>query len=215
MIHAYSWPTPNGRKLHIMLEECELDYEIHPVRFSERDQFKPEFLKISPNNKIPAIVDEDGPDGEPVSVFESGAILIYLAEKTGKFMPDAASDPRGRIAVLEWLMWQMGGVGPMMGQNGYFTRFAKEKVPHAIERYRTEMGRLFGVAETRLGESAYLAGDDYSIADIATFGWFNTHEVQGQALDDLPNVQRWLDDVRARPGVQRGLEVLAEHARRR
>jgi GST-like protein len=215
MIHAYTWPTPNGRKLHIMLEECELEHEIHPIRFSEGDQFKPEFLKISPNNKIPAIVDEDGPGGEPVSIFESGAILIYLAEKTGKFLPDAAADPRGRIATLEWLMWQMGGVGPMMGQNGYFTRFAKEKVPHAIERYQNEMGRLFGVAETRLGETRYLAGDDYTIADIATFGWFNTHDMQGQSLDGLPNVSRWMEELRARPGVQRGLEILSENARRK
>ena len=215
MIDAYSWPTPNGRKLHIMLEECEVDYEIHPIRFGDRDQFKPDFLKISPNGKIPAIVDQDGPGGEPVSIFESGAILIYLAEKTGKFMPDAASDPRGRIAVLEWLMWQMGGVGPMMGQNGYFSVFAKEKVPHAIERYKNEMGRLFAVAEARLGDYEYLAGDDYSIADIATFGWFNMHEMHGQPLDDLPNVSRWLAAIRARPGVQRGLEVLGENDPRR
>lgn len=207
MIHAYSAPTPNGHKLHIMLEECGLEYELNRISFGDGDQFKPGFLAISPNNKIPAIMDEDGPDGEPVSVFESGAILIYLAEKTGKFLPDTAADPRGRLAVLEWLMWQMGGVGPMLGQNGHFRKFAKEKVPYGIERYAGEMDRLYNVADRRLADHRFLAGDDYTIADIASFGWLRTHEFQGQSLDGLDNVRRWLDEIAARPAVQRGVAV--------
>ena len=178
MIHAYSAPTPNGHKLHIMLEECEVDYELHRINFGDKDQFKPDLLKISPNNKIPAILDEDGPGGEPVSVFEVGAILIYLAEKLGKFIPDAQKDPRGRIVLNEWLMWQMGGVGPMLGQNGHFRNFAPEKVHYGIQRYAEETDRIHNVADRRLGETQYLAGDDYTIADIASCGWLRTHEFQ-------------------------------------
>lgn len=207
MIQAYSAPTPNGHKLHIMLEECGLDYDLHRISFGDGDQFKPDFLKISPNNKIPAILDEDGPGGEPVSVFESVAILIYLAEKNGQFLPEGVSDPRGRLAVPDWLMWLMGGVGPMLGQNGHFHMFAKEKVPHALKRYAEEMDRLFNVADRRLAETEYLAGDDYSIADIATFGWLRTHERQGRSLDGLDNVKRWLGEIEARPAVQRGVAV--------
>ena len=207
MIHAYSAPTPNGHKLHIMLEECELEYDLHRINFGDNDQFKPDFLKISPNNKIPAILDEDGPGGAPVSVFESGAILIYLAAKLGKFIPDPQKDPRGRIALNEWLMWQMGGVGPMLGQNGHFRNFAPEKVPYGIQRYAEEMDRIYNVADRRLGETRYLVGDDYTIADIATYGWLRTHEFQGQSLDGLDNVKRWLDEVGARPAVQRGIAV--------
>ena len=209
MIELHSFPTPNGWKVSIALEELGLDYELHSVNISRGEQFEPAFLAISPNNRMPAIVDRDGPGGAPLSIFESGAILVYLGEKTGKFLPDAATDPRGRIAVLEWLMWQMGGVGPMIGQNGHFTRFAKEKVPYAIERFQTEMDRLFRVADRRLAENEYLAGDSYSITDIATFSWFNTHERQGQSLVDMPHVRRWLDDLNARPGVQRGLAILS------
>lgn len=207
MIHAYSAPTPNGHKLHIMLEECGLDYQLNRINFGDGDQFKPDFLKISPNNKIPAILDEEGPTGAPVSVFESGAILIYLADKTGQFIPDAAADPLGRLAVLEWLMWQMGGVGPMLGQNGHFRNFAPEKVPYGIKRYAEEMDRLYNVADRRLAETRYLAGDEYSIADIANYGWLRTHEFQGQSLDGLDNVKRWLDEIGDRPGVQRGVAV--------
>ena len=208
MIHAYSWTTPNGHKLHIMLEECGVEYELHPVHIGKGEQFAPDFLKVSPNNKIPAIVDEDGPGGEPVSVFESAAILIYLAEKTGRYLPSAADDPRGRVAVLEWTMWQMGSVGPMLGQNGHFQNFAPEKVPYGIKRYGEEMDRIYRVADKRLGESRYLAGDDYTIADILTYPWLRTHEFQKQDMDGLDNVERWLDDIGARPAVAKGLQLL-------
>ena len=203
MIDLYTWTTPNGRKASVMLEECGLPYTVHKIDIGKGDQFKPEFLAVNPNGKIPAIVDSDGPGGKPISVFESGAILIYLAEKTGKFMP---SDPRGRTAVLQWLMFQMGGVGPMFGQAHHFIRFAPEKVPYGIERYSKETRRLYGVLDKRLGEAPYLAGD-YSIADMATLPWVNRHEYHEVRLEDFPNVKRWHDGLMARPAVAKGMAV--------
>ncbi len=213
MIHAYTWPTPNGHKLHIMLEECALPYEVHAVDIGEGEQFDPEFLKFSPNNKMPAIVDDEGPGGEPISVFESGAILYYLATKTGKFMPSLTSDPRGHVAVMEWLMFQMGGIGPMMGQNNHFRAYAPEKIPYAIERYGNEVRRLFGVVDRRLAENEWIAGEAYTIADMASFPWMRNHERQEVPIADYPNVGRWLDTIAARPAVQRGLEVLKDRRR--
>ncbi len=207
MIELYTWPTPNGHKIHIMLEECGLAYEVHPVDIGAGDQFDPDFLRISPNNKMPAIVDTDGPDGAPISLFESGAILIYLAEKTGRFLPAA---PRPRYATLQWLMFQMGGIGPMLGQAHHFRQYAPEPIPYAIERYTNEAARLYGVLDRRLAEAAYLAGEEYTIADMATFPWLRSHERQGQNLDDFPNVRRWFEEIAARPAVQRGLQVLAD-----
>jgi len=209
MIDVYTWPTPNGHKVHIMLEETGLPYKVIPIDIGAGDQFKPEFLAISPNNKIPAIVDNEGPGGKPISIFESGCILMYLAEKTGKLMP---SEPRARIQVLEWLMFQMGGIGPMFGQAGHFRVYAPEKVPYAITRYTNEVGRLYGVLDRALKDRSYVAGD-YSIADIAIYPWTRSHENQGQRLEDFPNVKRWYDSIGARPAVQRGLEVLAERRR--
>ena len=213
MIHAYTWPTPNGHKLHIMLEECGLDYEVHPVDIGEGAQFDPEFLKFSPNNKMPAIIDDDGPGGEPISVFESGAILFYLAQKTGRFMPSLADDPRGHYAVMEWLMFQMGGIGPMMGQNNHFRAYAPEKITYAIERYGNEVKRLFGVVDRRLGAHAWIAGAEYTIADMAAFPWLRAHERQGVPIGDFPNVRKWLETIVARPAVQRGLDVLKDRRR--
>ena len=210
MIDLYTWPTPNGHKVHIMLEEVGLPYTIIPINIRAGDQFKPDFLKISPNNKMPAIVDRDGPGGKPYSVFESGAVLMYLAEKTGRFMP---KDTAGRYLVIQWLMFQMGGIGPMLGQAHHFREYASEKVAYAVERYTRESSRLYGVMERRLGESAYLAGD-YSIADMACYPWLRSSERQGQNLDDFPNVKRWYDAIDARPAVKRGLAVLAEHQRK-
>ena len=205
-IDLYTWTTPNGRKASIMLEELGLPYEAHPINIGKGEQFEPEFLKISPNNRIPAIVDPEGPDGAPISLFESGAILIYLAEKTGKLMPE---EPRTRYLALQWLMWQMGGFGPMLGQAHHFRRFAKEQVPYAIERYTNETRRLYGVLDKRLSEAAYLAGDDYGIADISTFPWAARHEWHGVDLSDFPNVARWYDAIAARPAVARGMAVLS------
>lgn len=202
-IELYTWSTPNGRKASIALEEMELDYNVHPINIGQGEQFAPEFLKISPNNRIPAIVDPEGPDGKPISLFESGAILIYLAEKTGKLMP---ADAQARYTALQWLMWQMGGFGPMLGQAHHFRRFAKEEVPYAIERYTNETRRLYGVLDKRLGEAEFLAGD-YSIADVATFPWAARHEWQGVALDEFPAVKRWYDAIEARPAVQKGMAV--------
>ncbi len=210
MIDIYTWPTPNGHKVHIMLEECGLAYNVIPVDIGKGDQFEPKFLAISPNNKMPAIVDSEGPDGEPISLFESGAILIYLAEKTGRFM---ATEPRPRYQVLQWLMFQMGGVGPMLGQAHHFRQYAPEKVPYAIERYTNEASRLYGVIDRRLADHEYLAGD-YSIADMATFPWLRPHENQGQRLEDYPNLKRWYEAIEARPAVQRGVQVLAEKRRK-
>tara|TARA_R110002110_G_scaffold284986_2_gene499189 strand:+ start:43549 stop:44253 length:705 start_codon:yes stop_codon:yes gene_type:complete len=211
MIRAYSWPTPNGHKVHIMLHECELEHEVIPVNIGDGDQFKPEFLAISPNNRIPAIVDTDGPGGTEISIFETGAILYYLAQKTGRFMPDAADDPAGHFAVMEWLMWQMGGIGPMMGQANHFRRYAPDKIEYAIDRYANETQRLFGVADTRLGKTRYLAGDDYTIADIAAFPWMRNWKGQEVPLDEFPNTKRWLEEVGERAAVKSGLEVLIEH----
>jgi GST-like protein len=203
-IELYTWSTPNGRKISIALEELGLDYSVHPINITKDEQFAPDFLKISPNNKIPAIVDPEGPDGKPISVFESGAILLYLADKTGKFMPQ---DARTRYDALQWLMWQMGGFGPMLGQAHHFRRFAKEQVPYAIERYSNETRRLYGVLDKHLQEAEYLAGD-YSIADMATFPWAARHEWHGIALEDFPSVKRWYDAIAARPAVQKGMAVL-------
>ena len=208
-IALYTWTTPNGRKASIALEEMGLAYEVHPINIGKDEQFAPSFLAISPNNRIPAIVDPDGPDGpdgRPFSLFESGAILIYLAEKTGRFMP---SDPRERYRALEWLMWQMGGFGPMLGQAHHFRRFAPEQVPYAIERYTNETRRLYGVLDKRLSQCAFLAGDDYTIADMATFPWAARHEWHGIDLADFPDVKRWYDVVAARPAVERGMAVPA------
>ena len=203
MIELYTFTTPNGRKPAIMLEEVGLPYSVHPIHIGRDEQFAPEFLKISPNNKIPAIVDPDGPDGEPISVFESGAILIYLAEKTGQLLPTAA---RPRLEVLQWLMFQMGHVGPMFGQAHHFRRFAPERIPYAYDRYTNETRRLYGVMDKRLGDADYLAGD-YSIADIATFPWTARHPWQGVELEEFPNLKRWYDAISARPAVEKGMAV--------
>lgn len=205
MIDLYTWSTPNGRKVSIMLEETGLPYNVHPINIGKNDQFKPEFISISPNSKIPAIVDPVGPDRRPISLMESGAILIYLAEKTGMFIPQ---DRVGRYVVLQWLMFQMGGVGPMFGQVHHFLRAAKEEVPYAIERYTKETQRLYGVLDQRLGDHEYLA-DEYSIADIATYPWVARHEWHKTRLDDFPNVQRWFDAISQRPAVKKGMAVPA------
>ena len=202
-IDLYTWSTPNGRKASIALEERDLAYKVHPINITKDEQFQPAFLAVSPNNKIPAIVDPEGPDGRPLSLFESGAILIYLAEKTGRLLPSA---PAGRIRALEWLMWQVGGFGPMLGQAHHFRRFAPEQVPYAIERYQKETRRLYEVLERRLAGRDYLVGD-YSIADIASFTWVSTHEWSGVSLEGLDHVRRWLERIEARPAVQRGLTV--------
>ena len=207
MIDLYSWPTPNGHKIHIMLEECGLPYRVHPINISANEQFKPEFLAISPNNKIPAMVDNEGPDGKPMSVFESGAMLLYLAGKTGRFL---GKTDRARYETLQWLMFQMGGLGPMLGQAHHFRFYAPEKVPYAIERYTQEAKRLYGVLDKRLSQSRYLAGRDYTIADMAVFPWLRTWERQGVQMSDYPAVQKWFDAIAARPAVQRGIQVLAD-----
>ena len=209
MIELYSWPTPNGHKIHIMLEEIGLPYRVHGVDIGRGDQFEPALLSISPNNKIPAMVDNDGPEGKPISVFESGAMLVYLAEKTGKLMP---KDARGRCAVFEWLMFQMGSIGPMLGQAHHFRAYAPEKLPYAIDRYTKEAGRLYGVLDRRLKEHSYVAGD-YSIADIAIFPWLRSWERQGVEIADYPNVKRWFDAIADRVAVKKGLEVLKERSR--
>lgn len=208
MIDLYTWPTPNGFKVSIMLEETGLEYTAKPVDIGAGDQFDPAFLKVSPNNKIPAIVDRDGPAGKPYALFESGAILLYLAEKTGTLLPRS---PEDRYRVIEWLMFQMGNVGPMFGQCHHFRQYAPEEIPYAIDRYTNETARLYGVMDRRLAEAPYLAGE-YSIADVATFPWTRSHERQGQDLNDFPNVKRWFEAISARPAVERGLAVLAEHA---
>jgi GST-like protein len=207
MIEVYSWPTPNGHKVHVMLEECGLPYRAHPVDIGAGDQFSPEFLAISPNNKIPAIVDPDGPDGKPFSLFESGAILLYLAGKTGKFLP---KDTRGKYEVLQWLMFQMGGVGPMLGQAHHFRIYAPQKIDYAIERYTNEAKRLYGVMDRQIARQRYIAGDEYSIADIAVFPWLRSWKNQGIDWNDYPNLKGWFDEIAARPAVQRGVEVLAD-----
>ncbi|HET7394757.1 MAG TPA: glutathione S-transferase N-terminal domain-containing protein [Candidatus Binatia bacterium] len=202
MIQLYTWATPNGRKVSIMLEEVELSYEVHPINIAKGDQLKPEYLAINPNNKIPTIIDSDGPGGKPLKLFESGAILMYLAEKTGKFLPQ---EPVERYEVIQWLMFQMGGVGPMFGQANYFYRL-EEKVPFAIERYYKEAIRLYKVLEQTLGQRDYLAGD-YSIADIATYPWVGRHDGHNVKLEEFPNVKRWFDALSQRPAVKRGMAI--------
>ena len=207
MIDLYYWTTPNGHKITLFLEEAGLPYTIHPVNLGRGHQFKPEFLAISPNNRIPAIVDQDlGDGGAPVSVFESGAILLYLAEKTGKFLP---KDLRGRIAALEWLFWQVGGLGPMAGQNHHFKQYAPEKLGYAIERYVNETNRLYAVLNKRLSDRAFVAGE-YSIADMASYPWIVPYENQGQKLSDFPHLERWFEAIRARPATQRAYAKAAE-----
>jgi GSH-dependent disulfide-bond oxidoreductase len=207
MIQVYSWATPNGHKVHVMLEECGLPYAVHGVDIGAGEQFQPEFLAISPNNKIPAVVDPDGPDGKPISVFESGAILVYLASKAGRFLP---TNLRDRWSTLEWLMFQMGGVGPMLGQAHHFRIYAPEKLPYAVDRYTNEAKRLYGVMNRRLAKSKYLACDEYTIADIATFPWLRSWKNQGIDWDDYPHLRGWFDEIAARPAVKRGVEVLAD-----
>jgi len=207
MIDVYSWPTPNGHKVHIMLEECGIDYRAIPIDIGAGDQFSAEFLAISPNNKIPAIVDSDGPDGKPISLFESGAILVYLAGKTGLFL---GSTDREKYNTLQWLMFQMGGVGPMLGQAHHFRIYAPTSIDYAIDRYTNEAKRLYGVIDKQLSKTAYLAGDEYTIADIATFPWTRSFANQGIDWSDFPHAKRWFDEISARPAVERGVKVLAD-----
>jgi GSH-dependent disulfide-bond oxidoreductase len=206
MIEVYSWATPNGHKVHIMLEECGLPYRAIPVDIGAGDQFAPAFLRISPNNKIPAIVDPDGPDGQPISLFESGAILLYLAAKTGRFLPAGV---REKYETLQWLMFQMGGVGPMLGQAHHFRIYAPHQIDYAVERYTNEAKRLYGVMNKRLANSRYLGGAEYSIADIAVFPWLRSWKNQGIDWDDYPHLKGWFDEIAKRPAVLRGVEVLA------
>ena len=206
MIELHMWPTPNAHKVTMLLEETGLPYRTVEVNIGAGDQFKPAFLAISPNNKMPAIVDPDGPDGRPISVFESGAILLYLAEKTGRFLP---ADARGRYEVLQWLMFQMASVGPMLGQAHHFRDYAPEKLPYAIDRYTNESRRIYRVVDTRLADRDYVAGE-YSIADMAIYPWFLHHAREGVDIGELPHVRRWMDAIGARPATQRALAVMAE-----
>lgn len=206
MIDLYYWPTPNGHKVSIALEEMGLSYNVVPINIGKGEQFQESFLAITPNHRIPAIVDPEGPGGKPYSLFESAAILIYLAEKTGTFLP---GDAGARFRCLEWLMFQMGGVGPMFGQANHFISYAPEKIPYAVDRYTNEVKRLFNVLDRRLGQAEYLGGD-YSIADMATYPWCRLYERYGVDLAEFPNASRWMDACDARPGVQKGLAVLAE-----
>jgi GSH-dependent disulfide-bond oxidoreductase len=210
MIDVYSWATPNGHKVHIMLEECGLrlgrDWRAIPIDIGKNDQFQPDFLRISPNNKIPALVDPDGPDGKPMALFESGAILLYLASKYGKFLPRT---DRQKFEVLQWLMFQMGGVGPMLGQAHHFRVFAPEKIDYAVNRYTNEAKRIYGVMDRRLQQSKFLGGNSYSVADIATFPWVRSWPKQGIDWADYPHLKAWFDRIEARPAVQRGVQVLA------
>jgi GST-like protein len=205
-IDLYTWATPNGRKVSIMLEACGLPYAVHPVDISRNEQFAPAFQAINPNGKIPAIVDSDGPGGGPFALWESGAILIYLAEKTGMFLP---ADPRGRHVCIQWVMFQMGGLGPMLGQAHHFMRFAPEKIPYAIERFGKEAKRLYGVLDRRLGEAAHLGGTALSIADFAAYPWVARHEWHGVDLASFPNVQRWFATLAAMPAVAKGMKIPA------
>jgi GST-like protein len=211
MIDVYSWPTPNGHKVHVMLEECGLrlnrDWLAHPVNIGAGDQFKPEFLKISPNNKIPALVDPCGPDGKPIALFESGAILMYLAAKTGKFLPKS---DRAKFVVLQWLMFQMGGVGPMLGQAHHFRIYAPEKIDYAVNRYSNEAKRIYGVMDKQLSTHKFMAGNTYSIADIAIFPWLRSWQNQGICWADYPHLKAWFDKIGERPAVKRGVTVLAD-----
>ncbi|WP_122588416.1 glutathione binding-like protein [Pseudomonas viridiflava] len=207
MIDLHYWTTPNGHKISLFLEESGLAYKVFPVNIGKNEQFEPDFLKISPNNRIPAIVDHDPADGgAPLSLFESGAILLYLAEKTGRFIP---SDLRGRQEVSQWLFWQMGGLGPMAGQNHHFNRFAKEKIPYAIERYVNETARLYGVLDKRLADRDFVAGSDYSIADMAIYPWIVPHTYQQQDLNDFPHLKRWFENIANRDATKRAY-ALAE-----
>jgi GSH-dependent disulfide-bond oxidoreductase len=203
MIELYTWRTPNGRKVSIMLEECGLAYKVHKIDIGAGAQLAPDYLHINPNGKIPSLVDPDGPDGKPIAMMESGAILVYLAAKTGRLLP---ADERGKYKALEWLMLQMGSIGPMFGQVHHFLRTAKEPVPYAIERYTKEKDRLYGVLDRRLGEAEYLAGE-YSIADVATYPWVARHEWHKTDLNAHPNVKRWFDAIGARAAVKRGMAV--------
>jgi len=207
MIELYTWPTPNGHKVHIMLEECALAYNAHAVDIGAGYQFKPEFLKISPNNKMPAIVDTEGPDGKPMALAESGAILFYLASKTGRFLPQGI---RERWQVMQWVMFQMGHIGPMLGQAHHFLQYAPEKIEYAMNRYRNEANRLYGVVERRLEESRFLACDEYTIADMACMPWMRAPERQGVDIEEYPHVKHWRDGLLARPAVQRAVQVLAD-----
>lgn len=208
MIDLYYWTTPNGHKVSLFLEEAGLDYKVHPVNIGAGEQFKPEFLRISPNNRIPAIVDDSPADGMgPQSLFESGAILLYLAEKTGQFIP---TDARGRNEVLQWLFWQMGGLGPMAGQNHHFNAFAPEKVPYAMKRYIDETARLYGVLDKRLVDREFVAGSEYSIADMAIYPWIVPYQRQSQNLDDFPNLKRWFKSIESRPATQRAYALVQQ-----
>ncbi|MEO7402677.1 MAG: glutathione S-transferase N-terminal domain-containing protein [Burkholderiales bacterium] len=207
MIDLYTWPTPNGHKVHIMLEETGLAYTVHPIDIGKGDQFKPDFLRISPNNKMPAMVDPDGPGGKPISMFESGAMLLYLASKTGRFLP---ADLRKKWEVLQWLMFQMGGVGPMLGQAHHFLQYAPEKIPYAMDRYAKEANRLYGVLNRRLAESPFVGCDQYTIADMAVFPWLRSSKNQNVEIEEYPHVKRWFDGILARPAVERALKVLAD-----
>lgn len=207
MIDLYTWTTPNGHKVHIMLEEVGLDYTAHPINIGKGDQFEPDFLRISPNNKIPAMIDHDGPNGGDYAMFESGAMLIYLAEKTGCLLP---TDALKRYDVLQWLMFQMASVGPMLGQAHHFNRYAPEKIEYAVKRYENEANRIYGVMDRRLAEVEFLAGDDYTIADIATWPWLRSAATQGVDIDAYPNVRRWFDRIGGREAVKAGVQVLAD-----
>ncbi|WP_443693060.1 glutathione binding-like protein [Pseudomonas protegens] len=208
MIDLYYWTTPNGHKISLFLEEAGLPYTLYPVNIGLGEQFKPEFLKIAPNNRIPAIVDHQPTDGgQPLSLFESGAILLYLAEKTGQFLPQ---DLRGRQEALQWLFWQMGGLGPMAGQNHHFSQFAPEKIPYAIKRYVDETARLYGVLERRLADRAFVAGSDYSIADMAIYPWIASYKKQSQKLEDFPHLQRWFNSIQARPATERAYALVEQ-----
>jgi len=210
MIEVYSWATPNGHKVHIMLEECALSYRVVPVDIGAGEQFEPSFLAISPNNKVPALVDPDGPDGRPIALFESGAILLYLAGKTGRFLPP---DTPGRYEVLQWLMFQMGTVGPMLGQAHHFRVYAPERIAYAVDRYTNEAHRIYAVLDGRLARSRYVGGDAYGIADMAVFPWLRSWKNQGIDWNDFPHLKGWFDEIGARPAVQRGVAVLADRRR--
>ena len=207
MIDLYTWPTPNGHKIHIMLEECGLPYKVHAINIGTGDQFKPAFLKISPNNKIPALVDSDGPDGKPIALFESGAILLYLAGKTGRFLPQS---DRAKYDVLQWLMFQMGGLGPMLGQAHHFRIYAPEKIEYGINRYTNEAKRLYGVMDKQLQSHAWIAGDEYSVADMAIFPWLRSWQNQGIDWADYPHLKVWFDRIAERPAVEKAVLVLAD-----
>jgi GST-like protein len=209
MIELYSWTTPNGHKIHIMLEETGLPYRVHKINLGAKEQTRPEYLKINPNGKIPAIVDTDGPDGKPLAIFESAAILVHLAQKSGKLLP---TEPRARYATLEWLMFQIANIGPMYGQAFHFRSVAPERVPYAIDRYTNEVGRLLGVIDKRLFEQPYLAGAEYTIADIASWPWVRNSHSFGFNMDNYPNVQRWVSAIAERPAVRRGLKALEKAA---